>query len=520
MKRQILAVAVVTAAILLPFTLADAQTKATSAALTPTRGASKTTAATAGKLPANTPEPPLEIAADDYFLQLRHTFEEATLAACNKPPSKPGEDEVHYPDGCIYWQLGSAFDTALDYLRRKNDQEKARDFAGVVLKNYDITAAPQNNGGIACWYDDYGWWVAGLQRAIDDSALPGLWSEAQLVRLSTIARDNWYSIETGNEVWNMCQWSQECLKDFGGSDQNGSLQPLFDGGVWNYFWAKEAHLQADVCNTPCDPTLALKDDPKNGLCGRQNTVTNGLHLVAATRRLKPPKPDTEPNPQSPYYLQATQREAGFLQDWFNVEQPELSLRKQLNGGGVVIRERVSVYHDLHQGPGFGPDLAWLGDQGLMLGGAVDFVAALPNDPKAKDMLKLAEDITDGVLHYFVAKVGSTDVFLPWSHSENPTGDYPAGLAPGNGQDAWDYNTGVGVYMRYLLHAYRTNADLRAHLQQNGYPGLVKTYAETLLNSLPRYLTCFTVDGKPGGACSEEAYQANALATIEAAIQMQ
>src|SRR5208283_5528019 len=330
--------AVVTAAILLPFTSADAQTKAKSAALTPTR-ASKTTAATAGKLPANAPESPLEVAADDYFKQLSDTFGVATLEACNKPPG----DGVNYPSGCIYWQLGSAFDTVLDYLRRRNDPALAQQFAEVALKNYDITAAPQNNGGIACWYDDFGWWVAGLQRAIDDSALPGLWSQAQLVRLSTIARDNWYSIETGSEVWNMCQWSQDCLKDFGGSDQNVSLQPLFDGGVWNYFWAKEAHAQADVCNTPCDPTLAPGDDKRfNGLCGRQNTVTNGLHLVAATRRLKPPEPDTKkPNPQSPYYLQATQREAGFLQNWFNVEQPELSLRKQLNGGGVVIRERVS-----------------------------------------------------------------------------------------------------------------------------------------------------------------------------------
>ena len=69
MKRQILAVAVVTAAILLPFTLADAQTKATSAALTPTV-VSTTTAATAGKLPVNTPESDLEIGADEYFSYL------------------------------------------------------------------------------------------------------------------------------------------------------------------------------------------------------------------------------------------------------------------------------------------------------------------------------------------------------------------------------------------------------------------------------------------------------------------
>ena len=68
--------------------------------------------------------------------------------------------------------------------------------------------------------------------------------------------------ETGNEVWNMCQWSEECLNDFGGSGQNVSLQPLFDGGVWNYFWAKETYEQANVCNTPCDPTLDPNEDTK------------------------------------------------------------------------------------------------------------------------------------------------------------------------------------------------------------------------------------------------------------------
>ena len=115
-------------------------------------------------------------------------------------------------------------------------------------------------------------------------------------------------------------------------------------------------------------------------------------------------PERESDPQSPNYFQATQREATFLHDWFNVQQPVPSLRMPLNGGGVVIRERASVYHDGHQDPGFVPDLAWLGDQGLILGGAVDFVASLPNDPKAPEMLKLAEDITDGVLHYFVATV--------------------------------------------------------------------------------------------------------------------
>lgn len=515
MKRQILAVAVVTAAILLPFTLADAQTKATSAALTPTV-VSTTTAATAGKLPVNTPESDLEIGADEYFSYLESTFGNVSVERC-------GTGDL--PPGCIYWQMGNAFDTVLDYLRRKNDPALAQQFAEVALTEYDIAAAPQNNGGIACWYDDFGWWVAGLQRAIDDSVLPGLWSQDQQWRLSGIARDNWYSIETGNEVWNMCQWSEECLNDFGGSGQNVSLQPLFDGGVWNYFWAKKTYEQANVCNTPCDPTLDPNKDTKfRGLCGRQNTVTNGLYLIAATRRLKPSVPERESDPQSPYYFQATQREATFLHNWFNVQQPVPSLRMPLNGGGVVIRERASVYHDGHQDPGFVPDLAWLGDQGLILGGAVDFVASLPNDPKAPEMLKLAEDITDGVLHYFVATVtvnGTTaEIFLPWSHSENPTGTSPAGEAPGFG-DSWDHNTGVGVYMRYLLHAYNTNAQLRAHLQISGYPALVKNYAEFLLkNSAFVTYTCFDAMGAPGGNCSAEAWQTNGLASIEAAIQMQ
>jgi hypothetical protein len=140
------------------------------------------------------------------------------------------------------------------------------------------------------------------------------------------------------------------------------------------------------------------------------------------------------------------------------------------------------------------------------------------------MTQLALDITDGVRHYLYGTVqdgsgNKSDLFLPWSHTLNPSGQNAAGPPPGYGQDPWDHNTGVSIYMRYLLHAYLTSPAVKSHLQATGYPALVEKYATLLLPGRLSHFTCFNLQGALDGACAQQAQYSNALAATEAAIQM-
>jgi hypothetical protein len=421
---------------------------------------------------AASPSSTLEQAADDAYEFLLDIFRSVPSDRC--VPVKSEEFQ------CNYWQLGNAFDTVIDYLRM--NRSKAETFAQVVISKYDLTAKTP----WACWYDDFGWWAVAAQRAFEHV---GLWSPDQTRRFQQIAAETWTIMQAGLSVWDH---GQENFPD---------QKPKFEGGIWNYFWTSKQ--LTGVCNTPCDPTDFLN----NNLCGRQNTVTNALYLNAAALRQ---------GSGDLYYAQATTREREFLGQWFdpaNFPDPSKSLLYALDptprhDGPAVVRERVSTYANGAKDPLFLSQLIWAGDQGLVLGGllrSIDFSHPTPNE---RATLNLAKRITDGVRDY----LSDGQRFFPWSNVQNPTpdqiGDPPSG-------DFSDYNTGIGVFLRYLLDAYRTNQEMRQHLQTTGYPERVRRFAEDF--AAKDQGLCYPDETL--SSCNDLVKYTNKLAAVMAALEM-
>src|SRR6185295_6007976 len=87
--------------------------------------------------------------------------------------------------------------------------------------------------------------------------------------------------------------------------------------------------------------------------------------------------------------------------------------------------------------------AWCGDQGLILGGLLDYVQlANPSDPTAQSQ---AISIAMGVLLHMV---DADSVVMPYS------------LDFDNHNDPGDYSCGSGVFWRYLLRGFNQNAKLQ------------------------------------------------------------
>jgi hypothetical protein len=386
-----------------------------------------------GVPPPGAPAPAnLLSAADDAYEEILSIFKGLPTDGCLP------EKNIGIPE-CNYWQQGNAFDTVIDYLIM--NPSKARAFADAVIFKYAIALRSPS----PCLYDDFGWWAVAAQRALEHA---DLWSEDQIRTFEAIATQSWTTMQAGVFVWDLA------------TAYFDSLEPLFDGGIWNYFWTTE-HVP-DICHTPCDAT----DSNQTNICGRQNTVTNGLYLVAAAMRAV--------DSGDQFSEQAATREFDFLNNWFFNFQGDpgdsllYALDSNLSDGPAVVRERVSTYANGGQDFHFMSDLVWAGDQGLILGGLLRYTEAVPAHRDA--VITLAMRITDGVLEY----LSDGTHFFPWSNVIDPT---PSTIGGSPSGDDNDYNEGIGVYMRYLLYAYLTNNRMRQHLQDTGYPELVRMYAE-------------------------------------------
>ncbi|HZG41636.1 MAG TPA: hypothetical protein VEY93_01655 [Longimicrobium sp.] len=313
-----------------------------------------------------------------------------------------------------FWRQGHVFDTVIDYFDLEPEGSAAFGAEAIVAHN-------SANGD---WFDDYGWWgIAGLRAVQRPQLFP------QTSDFTRIVDQSWAKMAPASTVWEK-------------SDQQtyAAMAPRFAGGVWNGFWPGK---NVPTGQSPCLPSSTSL------LCGIQNTVMNGLYLVF-TARLTGAKGD-----QGPYWANA-QREHAFLHDWFDVQDPAWRLLRTV-GSGVLVRERVSTYANGGALCGYRPDLAWAGDQGLILGGLVDMMRQLPPiDPAYRRDLAIARDILEGVL----TGLFKDGVLLAWTPGEAPGGD------------TCDYLTGVAVFLRYLVYAFKNNLDLRQTILDKGYRDLI------------------------------------------------
>jgi hypothetical protein len=355
-----------------------------------------------------------------------------------------------------YWQLGHSFDTIIDYFVLNPLDSSG--FGPIALTAYNRST------GNACWYDDYGWWGIAALKA---SQHPELFPNASLFKALS------------DSCWKMMDDNATKVWQYNGNNPAFKvLQPRFDGGVWNCDWSRPNGC--GVNGTPPNIPPNCGDNRQgDNLQGIQNTVTNGLYLVLALRL---------------GHQEPALREYEFLDNWFNVSESGDALLNRFDGGAVV-RERVGTYGSKTNGSytcvcGYQSELAWAGDQGIILGGLVDRLNLIGrSNPNYQETLQLAKDIALGVM----------------SKSKSNGGLLQAWVT-GQGGDPGDYDTGVGAYMRYLLYAYQNNSDMQSYLRSIGYVDFVCANAAAIIPN---------IDSHSGSVVD----LTNDLATVVAALVM-
>jgi hypothetical protein len=297
-----------------------------------------------------------------------------------------------------------------------------------------------------CWYDDYGWWGIASAKAFDDKYAKIFGSYRN--QFQQIATECWNTMHTGKPDKNSYKykggpnvWDN---RDDGKSpgyfeSAAGWAKPRFPKGVWQYDMFKDGRPKPPECS-PNNPS-----DPKECSLGPfQNTVMNGLYLVLALRL-------AQQGQSKGTTVQAARDEMAFLNDWFNLEGDESLLQRFPHlEPSLLVRERVATYASADGNKtfpkvkGYEAGGQWCGDQGLILGGLLDYLSVDPSDPEAQ---LRAISITRGVLLHMVDDLG----VMPYSSEFNDQGDPD------------DYSCGSGVFWRYLLHGFRQNAALRTEV---------------------------------------------------------
>ena len=244
----------------------------------------------------------------------------------------------------------------------------------------------------------------------------------------------------------------------------------------------------------------------------------------------------------------------------------------LNSETGLVRERVSTYiQDTKQSPScftgvkwYEQDLSWAGDQGIVLGGLVDILNSnLTEDNKW--LLEKAKGILDGVKDHMTKGMSGSkhdklapEILRPWTRFDgwgpddikdttftSPGGfgfgdpDYPS---PGDREyekvcscdnlkkdppcpseppkvavdPTTNYIAGPGIFMRYLLYAYRNNKDLRDHIRSNEYLAFLKANADAVAYGKYSCSCKDTIDSQKYNACNMSC-QITRLATLNVAM---
>ena len=355
-----------------------------------------------------------------------------------------------FKHGTNGWQVGNVFDTLTDYVVRFPEPSPGAVVEAAHERWWQV-------GGM-CWYDDYGWWGIASAKAFDDKYKDIFGSNRK--EFQQIATDCWDIMHTGKpDTYNppyKYKGGPMVWENRDEGNQPGYFTapdtwavPRFSGGVWQYDMFKDERTNP----LDCAPQSSNPSDPNGCVLGPfQNTVMNGLYFVLALRIALQDKG------RGTY--EAAETERGFLNAWFSLEGDE-SLLWHNSNDTVLVRERVATYayceekksYPRVQGYGLtGPKAAWCGDQGLILGGLLDYLSlrgqafVLPSDPTAESR---AISIARGVL----STSDMVDALGVMPHS--PDFDVHG--------DADDYSCGSGVFWRYLLRGFGQNAALRTEI---------------------------------------------------------
>lgn len=342
------------------------------------------------------------------------------------------------------WQIGNVFDTLTDYLLRFPDAEQT--IPGTVAEM--ALGRWTNAAGSMCWYDDYGWWGIASEKAFH-TEYANIFAD-YAPTFQGIAKECWdimnngkpgkaYNYRGGPNVWDNRENGSPT--DYFTSPETWAV-PRFAGGVWQYDMWRGGRPKDQECTPNKDKDDNGISDPNDVELGPfQLTVMNGLYLVLALRLGQNGNGTAD----------AVRNELGFLKTWFNLDQQHpaeegllMTFPQAPTNMLTLVRERVGTYAycdakgSYPSVYGYSPGSAWCGDQGLILGGLLDYFLVDSSDSYPQTY---AISITSGVFRQMV----TDQVVQPTLNLDN---------------DPDDYGCGSGVFWRYLLRGFRENPVLR------------------------------------------------------------
>lgn len=320
----------------------------------------------------------------------------------------------------------------------------------LVRKSYPSQGSDPGND--PWWFDDYCWWgLASLKAARAEGRFSADF-RALFRGITDLCYQPVYRFAPtvyANAIWFNWKGSPTDLSKLPASFVDFSqYAPLYEGGVWNWLYLNQ-HFEG------LEYSESVPGNVRDSLHPIQNTVTNALTWVLSERLYN----DTGTG----VYGEQADKLSGFFSAWFDPDEgttPLLDRWKTDGSSKALVRERVAVYKNGSGVPGYlGDDFFWGGDQGLVLGAVVARLERGDLEPsQAAALHDLAEELILGVTEKLRGDKGQ---LLPWSPFTHPSDHKSSHGAPSGDFDS--YSTGIGVFMRYLLAAYRSNTTLRAFI---------------------------------------------------------
>jgi len=320
-----------------------------------------------------------------------------------------------------------------------------------------------------------------------------------------------------------------------------NVEPRFPNGMWqyDYYWDPKftgnAPLACPTPNPPAGTSLYQYGAAQEEQCGQdgnpetsshcigafQLTLMSGLVLVYASRMHSWSTKNTAND-----YLSTATDVKGFFYDWFTLpdvkdkttakaKEDNLLWNYEVGNRKFIVKERPGTYKDKSFVPGYrygGPTdeyRVWCGDQGLVLGGLVEYEKA----NGTTNSNTYIEDLIAGVLDV------NGKLFNP---SENSSGAiqafYPQDMNWGCGKlfCLRDYWSGAGVFWRYLFQTYKSNPKVRdavkAIIAKDGANNVIIQSAKAALEAPQTPWS-----SEPWGSAGDLFEWFNPLATLTAAI---
>ena len=417
-------------------------------------------------------------------------------------------DQIHplWSTAGNVWRTACAFDSLLDYFIVSGADSAP--YGQDALTALD----PTKKGN---WWDDFGWIGIAALRAAEQRFAPQYRYEFLKIAINAwcyMYGPGWSTSSTQNGVYPYTDqpgWAEfarthtfnlgapNCWKNIKltwpevSPTTQAELGPRYTpGGIWNSPFSATDHPDA----------VGQYQGTGDTLNPIQNTVTNAVYALLSLRlSLAAQNPDfahyfTDVGINLPALNQAWKNQIDWWQQWMQAtpEPMQTLLLSAQSGskGGSLVRERVSTFQVVdgvrYWDSSYNQGMTWSGDQGLLIGALREAQSMYPSSPPS--VVSLYPALIQGVFaNYFLPRsYGSVSGSfpLPWLSvgSSAPYIEVP----PGN--DYGDYQTGVGVFMRYLLQAYRAD------------PKLLAPYRDTLIALANALVAPGFGTSSPGGLC--------------------